>query len=129
MSIDDREYIDDHGKYTKERMIWGEATYTPELHNTLFSAYDSECHRVGDGKWCFKRTELIVSTPNARWVFAGSPQLECVTDNQGSCGWNRLGLLDRYFVVHQNPTEIKAYVLTNSRSIGVRIGALARYYP
>ncbi len=119
---------DSGGNYTQEAMIWGEHRDTPELHNMQF-AEGQGCHRVGDGKWCFKRTDLTVSTPNPRWVFVDSPVLECVRDNQGSAAWNQLGAPDRFFVDLQNPTEIRVHILTNSRSIGVRVGARARYYP
>lgn len=117
------------GGYTEEREICGATMNTPELHNVTDDMTGRGCHRLGDGRWCFQATDLAVTTPNSRWVFAGSPRVECARDNQGSCGWNALGAPDRFSVTLKNPTEIRARVLTNSRSIGVRICALARYYP
>jgi hypothetical protein len=119
---------DSLGAYTEEAMIWGDTRDTPELHNVKY-ADGQGCFRVGDGKWCFKRTDLTVQTPNPRWVFVGPPVVQCVRDNQGSAAWNVLGAPDRFFIDLQNPTDIRVHILTNSRSIGVRIGALARYYP
>jgi hypothetical protein len=119
---------DARGNFTEEAMIWGDTRDTPELHNVRFQAGNG-CHRVADGKWCFKQTDLTVTTPNQRWVFVAPPVVQCVRDDRGSAEWNVLGAPDRFFVDLQNPTEIRAHILTNSRSIGVRIGARARYYP
>lgn len=120
---------DSVGVYERQAMIWGPTATTPELHEFEFIGNNPECHKVGDGKWCFKRTNLRVWTPNQRWVFTGQAVLQLVQDNQGSAGWNGLGAPDRFRTTLQNPTEIQAFVLTNSRSIWVRIGSHARYYP
>jgi hypothetical protein len=70
-----------------------------------------------------------VTTPNSKWVFSGPAHIQCIRDNQGSCGWNALGASDRFSINLNNPTEIRATALTNSRSIDVRICANARFYP
>lgn len=120
---------DSDGVFARRAMIWGPTATTPELHNHRFSGGNPDCHKVGDGKWCFKRTNLRVWTPNHRWVFTGQAVVQVVRDNQGSAGWNGIGAPDRFRITLQNPTEIQAFVLTNSRSIDVRLGAEARYYP
>ncbi len=117
------------GQFTEEKEICGAVEKTPELHNATCRSSGPGCECIADGKWCFKRTHLSVSTPNSKWVFSGSPRVDCAQDNDGSCGWNALGAPDRFFVTQNNPTEIKADVLTSSRSIGVRVCAQARYYP
>ena len=121
---------DERGVYVEEAVIWGSVRDTPELHNVRCGDR-GDCECIADRKWCFLPTQLTVATPNARWVFIPEApvQIECVRDNQGSCAWNALGASDRFFVTLRNPTEIHARALTNSRSIGIRIGCRARYYP
>jgi hypothetical protein len=121
---------DERGMYTEEAIIWGPSRNTPELHNVRCGAH-ANCRCIADGKWCFLPTELTVVTPNQRWVFVptAAVQIQCTRDNDGSCAWNNLGAPDRFFVTIRNPTNITATALTNSRSIGIRIGCLARYYP
>jgi hypothetical protein len=123
-------FEDERGRYVEEAVIWGPPQQTPELHNARCGDQQG-CRCIADGKWCFKPTALATATPNARWVFVpGAPvQIQCVRDNQGSAGWNALGAPDRFFVTTLNPTEIQAFALTSSRSIVIRIGCLARYYP
>jgi hypothetical protein len=121
---------DEHGTYAEEAIIWGEARDTPELHDVRCQD-QHHCRCISDGKWCFKPTDLEVKTPNARWVFVKEApvQIQPTRDNDGSAAWNALGAGDRFFVTTRNPTEIRATALTSSRSIAIRIGCLARFYP
>lgn len=120
---------DSSGQYTEERVIYGSLSTTPELHDKRYDGADASCHKVGDGKWCFKSTMLSIDTPNNKWVFVGTPTVECVRNNDDSCGWNMLGSPDRTFIRVNNPHHIEVEVLTNSRSIDVRLACNARYYP
>jgi hypothetical protein len=120
---------DSLGEYTEERLIHGESVTTPELHEARCNENDPACHCIADGKWCFKASSLRVAAPNSKWVFVGQPTLECTRDNDGSAAWNALGAPDRYFVTFNNPNEIRATILTSSRSIAVRLNCLARFYP
>jgi hypothetical protein len=115
------------GAFTEERMICGNVANTPELHNVRCGG--EGCHCIGDGKWCFRRTDLTVAVPSDKWVFSGAARVDCARNNEGSCEWNALGAPDRFAITLNNPTEIRGHVLTNSRSIGVRLCAPARYYP
>jgi len=121
---------DERGRYTEETVIWGTSRDTRELHNVRCGEL-AGCRCIADGKWCFLPTELTVVTPNERWVFVqeAAVQIQCTRDNDGSAAWNALGAGDRFFVTTRNPDKIIATALTNSRSIGIRIGCLARYYP
>ena len=116
---------------TEERLIYGPSFSTPELNNTLCG---SNCECISDGKWCFRPTELYVSTPNPHWIFIGRPYIEVYEDNQGSAAWNCMDRKenipsDRFRITLDNPTEKKARILSSSRSFKVRLVCLARYYP
>jgi hypothetical protein len=113
------------GAYSEEREICGNTIKTPELHDVRCPGSGCDC-RQG---WCFRPTELTVSVPSDKWVFIGPPRIDCAQNNQGSCQWNRLGASDLTTITMNNPNEIRARILTNSRSIGVRVCAMARYYP
>lgn len=116
------------GTYSDSAVICGAVVRTPELHEVRPGG-GRPC-RDNNEKYCFERTDLVVSTPNARWVFAdGTAFLDCAQDNQGSCAWNQLDRPQNLIIDSFNPTEIHAHVWTNSRSVGVRIGAFAKYYP
>lgn len=117
---------DYRGFYTQEREICGPTVTTPELHEATCS---TGCECIADGKWCFKPSDLVDTTPNQLWAFSGPAYVKCVTNNDGSCQWNALGKADRFSVSLNNPTEIKAKALTSSRSIGIALCAPARFYP
>jgi hypothetical protein len=121
-------FTDHTGNYTEERMIYGETVNTDELHNV--GCRDVKCDKCL-ANWCFRKRELIVKTPphtGGRWVFAAPAELDCARNNAGSCEWNG-PWGDKFFITLNNPTEIRADVYTSSHSIGLRIRALARYYP
>lgn len=122
--------VDSRGTYTEEREICGDIVMTPPLHNVICSDYGDQTCRCID-KWCFKPNNLIVKTPNARWVFVGTPRVNCAIspNNTRSCTWNALGKLDRFSVTLNNPTEIRATAWTSSKTIGINLCAMARYYP
>jgi hypothetical protein len=124
------EQSDARGTYIEEGIFLGPSKDTPELHEIRCGA-SPDCRCIGDGKWCFKPTELEVATPNPRWVFVPEAPvlIQCTRNNDGSCQWNALGAPDRFSAHTRTPTVIRAMALTSSRSIGIRIGCLARYYP
>jgi hypothetical protein len=116
------------GTYTDSAVICGAIVKTPEL-NEVRPGGGLPC-RDNNEKYCFERTDLVVSTPNERWVFAdGTAFLDCAQDNQGSCAWNQLDRPQNLIIDSFNPTTIRAHVWTNSRSVGIRLGAFAKYYP
>ena len=110
----------------QESEICGPTVDTKEHNN---EHCNSACQCPGDGKWCFTPSNLEVTTPNPKWVFTGKPRVDCARNNQGSCEWNSLGAPDRFKITLNNPTDIMATVLTDSRSIGIRLCAVARFYP
>ena len=118
---------DSHGTWTEEREIEGPLVDTPELHEVR-DYQDGSC-LAGYGEWCHKESRLHVPTPGERWLFAGTPYLKVVRDNQGSAAWNRVGAPDRFWVTENNPNMIRARIVTSSRSIGVRLCCVARFYP
>lgn len=117
--------------HTEERPIYGESRDTPNLHNVVYDPANKGCVKLSDGKWCFKKTELVVRTPGDSWVFHGLPWVECTRDNQGSWQWNAIPRepSEKFVITLNNPNEIRAYVLTNSHSVGVRLVCMARFYP
>jgi hypothetical protein len=122
-----QERTDAHGRYTEEKEICGPTVQTPELHNVKCGQRPG-CRQPCD-RWCFVPNPLSVKTPDPRWVFSGAPRVDCAANNQGSCEWNALGKPDRFSITLNNPDEIDATEWTNSRSIGIRLCAPARYYP
>ena len=123
-----QEKRDKNGTYTETRQWCGEPVQTPNLHNVRSS--EPGCHRLGDGKWCFKPSFPTIKLESDKWMFFGEPaRVECTRNNQESCQWNVLGAEDRTTTITYNPNKIEYRILTGSRSIGVRICANARYYP
>jgi hypothetical protein len=120
--------MDAHGRFTGEGLVCGETVNTPELDQVRCGGQGCQC--IADGKWCFKPTSLVVKVANSiTYQFSGPATVQCIRDNQGSCEWNALGAPDRFTITLNNPDEIRATILTNSRNIGVRLCAPARYYP
>jgi hypothetical protein len=56
-------------------------------------------------------------------------RIKCVKNNQKSWEWNVYPKGPRYKVTRNNPDVIDATLWTGSRSVRVRLEALARFYP
>lgn len=128
---------DSDGTYREEREFCGPIVNTPELHEIRFPQPDPTgaftyqgrpCYRIGDGKYCFQETRLVVTTGSPLWYFVSAPRVACARNNQGSCGWNQLGKPDRTVTTAYNASRIDVSIWTNSRNIGVQICATARRY-
>src|SRR5207253_2281641 len=92
-------------------------------------AGDKDCKCLSN--WCFKETSLDVTLPDPLWVFTqGGVRVDCTRDNGGSCGWNSpFETPDKFIITLNNPNHLRASVWTSSRSINIRLCAMARYYP
>lgn len=55
--------LDYKGPYTEEKLICGATVTTTELHNV---SCGEGCSCIADRKWCFKPSNLEVTTPNER---------------------------------------------------------------
>jgi hypothetical protein len=100
--------------------------HTPDLH-TVRAGQRANCYDL-DG-WCFKRSTFDLRRPEsttADWIFVGTPWIECVRDNRGSCAWNSLGKEDRTDTVVNNIDRVVVHVYTSSRDIGLRVCARIR---
>ena len=112
-----------------EHQICGPAARTPNLDEVRFNPQGfrgQKCYPVGDGKYCFQRTDLYVPLPppeaDGEWLYNGHASVACVNDNEKSCRWNNLGAPDRFFVDGEIVNNaIHAYVLTNALDIGVAL--------
>lgn len=88
--------------------------------------HNERCHNgctcTGDGKWCMESRTFSVSAESGDTAISG-PYLECVQDNQGSCGWNGVNGASGLSISTNNGKTITASKAIGSRDISVRMCA------
>ncbi len=104
------------------RIAYGPSVVTHDLHNT--NCVNCNGARFEHGcfdKWCFGKHILTVHT-DAGYTFTGTPYVNCVVDNQGSCAWNNFaGAKDRFIITERDDNRIVATVYAGSRQITIQL--------
>jgi hypothetical protein len=105
-----------------KRIAYGPSVQTHDLHNT----YCSYCNGANFEHGCFDKfrfgKHILTVTTDAGYTFTGDPFVHCVTDNDGSFGWNNFpGAHDRFIVTERDANRIVAIVYAGSRQITINL--------
>ena len=105
-----------------KQIAYGGSVTTYDLNNTYCSLCNSANFEHGCfDKFCFGKHILTVTT-DAGYTFTGTPFVHCVTDNQGSFGWNNFpGAPDRFIITERDANKIVATVYAGSRQITINL--------
>lgn len=106
----------------EKRIAYGPSVVTHNLHNTTCVNCNGATFEHGCfDKFCYGKHILTVHT-DAGYTFTGSPFVNCVTDNDGSCGWNNFaGAKDRFIITERDDNKIVATVYAGSRQITIQL--------
>jgi hypothetical protein len=77
-----------------------------------------KAHICWDDKWCATQVELKIAAPNG--LNLTHPHFTCVSDNGGSCNWNRIGDPSQETFSKNADGSITAQRYVGSKKIHVR---------